>query len=155
LAFASLASPSKLGWQMLASLASPSKPGECRRVWRVWRVWRVRHISEKDHFGKYSNSPKMANFRRVLKFDKFAVEWPLLSIYLSIYRYFSIFPEHKQHVKAWKLLPPNMLFLLLQNYELKHRWVTLSTIFPPKNITEKPKEKNCCHEYLLFIADND
>ncbi len=45
--------------------------GECRRVWRVQpnqvgkcrRVWRVRHISKKGHFGEYSNSPKMANFR--------------------------------------------------------------------------------------------
>ncbi len=64
--------------------------GKCRLVWRVratlhgecrWdrRVWRVRHISEKGHFGEYSNSPKMANFWRVLEFDKFAVEWPLLS----------------------------------------------------------------------------
>ncbi len=60
------------------------------KFWRVWRVranqvgecrrvWRVRPIFKKGHFGEYSNLPKMANFRRVLKFDKFAVEWPLLS----------------------------------------------------------------------------
>ena len=61
--------------------------GKCRRVWRVlgkwfgeWRrVWRVLHISENGPFGEYSHSPKTANFRRVLKFDKFAGEWPLLS----------------------------------------------------------------------------
>ena len=35
---------------------------------------------QKDHFGEYSNSPKMANFWRVLEFDKFAGEWPLLTI---------------------------------------------------------------------------
>ncbi len=60
--------------------------GECRQVWQVRanqvgecrRVWRVRHISEKGHFGEYSNLPKMANFWRVLKFAKFAGEWPLL-----------------------------------------------------------------------------
>ncbi len=60
--------------------------GECRWVWRVranqvgkcGQVWRVRHISEKGHFCEYSNSPKMANFWRVLEFAKFAGEWPLL-----------------------------------------------------------------------------
>jgi hypothetical protein len=42
-------------------------------------MYRVRPIFKNDHFGEYSNSPKMANFRRVLEFDKFAGEWPLLS----------------------------------------------------------------------------
>jgi hypothetical protein len=58
------------------------------RVWRVrakWfgesrRVWRVRHISKKGHFDEYLNSPKMANFRRVLEVAKFAGEWPLLRL---------------------------------------------------------------------------
>ena len=37
-------------------------------------------IRQKWHIsGEYSNSPKIANFRRVLVFNKFAVEWPLLS----------------------------------------------------------------------------
>jgi hypothetical protein len=51
----------------------PKQVGECRRMYRV------RPIFQKDHFGEYSNSTKMANFRRVLKFNKFAVEWPLLT----------------------------------------------------------------------------
>ncbi len=63
--------------------------GKCRQVWRVranqvgecLRVWQVQHISEKGHFGEYSNSPKMANFRRVLKFAKFAGKWPLLTYF--------------------------------------------------------------------------
>ncbi len=58
--------------------------GKCQQVWRVLtkqvgecrRVW---HIYKKGHFGKYSNLPKMANFRRVLEFAKFGGEWPLLS----------------------------------------------------------------------------
>jgi hypothetical protein len=52
---ASLASPSKPGWRMKANLASPT-------------------IFQKDHFGEYSNLPKMANFWRVLEFAKFAGE---------------------------------------------------------------------------------
>ncbi len=59
--------------------------GESRQVWQVLskrlcecrQVWRVRLISEKDHFGEYSNSPKMVNFRGVLEFAKFACEWPI------------------------------------------------------------------------------
>ncbi len=61
--------------------------GECRRMYRVRpkqvgecrRMYRVRPIFQNDHFGEYWNSPKMANFRRVLEFDKFAGEWPLLT----------------------------------------------------------------------------
>jgi hypothetical protein len=41
-------------------------------------------FSKKGHFGEYSNSPKNANFWRVLKFDKFAGEWPLLSLDATI-----------------------------------------------------------------------
>ncbi len=44
----------------------------------VGRMYRVRRIFQNDHFGEYSNSPKLANFWRVLEFDKFAGEWPLL-----------------------------------------------------------------------------
>ncbi len=58
---ASLASPSKLGWRMSASLASPSKPG--------W--WMSASLASPAHFRKRP-------FWRVLEFDKFAVEWPLL-----------------------------------------------------------------------------
>ncbi len=66
--------------------------GECRRVWWVRanqigkcrRIYRVRPIFKKGHFGEYSNLPKLANFRRVLEFDKFAVEWPLLNLNLNI-----------------------------------------------------------------------
>jgi hypothetical protein len=67
---------------------SPNSHKTCQtclsRVWRVraaglgkcrW-VWRVIHISEKGHFGEYSNSPKMANGWRVLEFAKFAGKWP-------------------------------------------------------------------------------
>ncbi len=58
-----------------------------RRMYRVRGKWlanvrqmyRVRHIFQNGHFGKYSNSPKLANFWRVLEFDKFAGEWPLLN----------------------------------------------------------------------------
>ncbi len=46
--------------------------GQCQRMYRV------RPIFQNGHFGEYSNSPKMANFWRVLEFDKFAGEWPLL-----------------------------------------------------------------------------
>jgi hypothetical protein len=56
----SLASPRETVWQMLASLVSPAR-------------------FQKDHFAEYSNLPKMANFRRVLEFAKFAREWPLLN----------------------------------------------------------------------------
>jgi hypothetical protein len=61
LPFASLASPRKMVWRMSASLASPSKPG--------WRM--STNLASPTHFQKGS-------FLRVLKFDKFAVEWPLL-----------------------------------------------------------------------------
>jgi hypothetical protein len=44
----------------------------------VRRMYRVRPIFQNGHFGEYSNSPKLANFWRVLEFDKFAGEWPLL-----------------------------------------------------------------------------
>ncbi len=42
----------------------PKQVGECRRMYRVWPIF------QNDHFGKYSNSTKMANFWRVLEFDK-------------------------------------------------------------------------------------
>ncbi len=77
-------------WQVLTKWF-----GECRRVGakqvgKCWRVWwvrakqvgecrRVRHISEKDHFGKFEYSPKMVNFWQVLEFAKFAREWPFLN----------------------------------------------------------------------------
>ena len=61
LPFASLASPRKMVWRMSASLASPSKPG--------WRM--LMNLASPTHFQKGS-------FRRVLEFNKFAVEWPLL-----------------------------------------------------------------------------
>jgi hypothetical protein len=54
-------------------------------------MYRVRPIFQNDHFGKYSNSPKMANFRRVLKFDKFAGEWPLLRYVTKCTFYFTAF----------------------------------------------------------------
>ncbi len=68
-------------WQVLGK-----RFGECRWVWRVLgkrfgecrRVWRV--ISENGHFGEYSHSPETANSRRVLKFAKFACEWPFLNL---------------------------------------------------------------------------
>jgi hypothetical protein len=44
----------------------------------VGQMYRVRPIFQNGHFGEYSNSPKLANFWRVLEFDKFAGEWPLL-----------------------------------------------------------------------------
>jgi len=45
----------------------------------VGRMYRVRPIFQNGHFGEYSNLPKLVNFWRVLEFDKFAGEWPLLS----------------------------------------------------------------------------
>ncbi len=45
---------------------------------KCWRMYRVRPIFQNGHFGEYSNSLKLANFWRVLEFDKFAGEWPLL-----------------------------------------------------------------------------
>ncbi len=51
--------------------------GKC--LANVGRMYQVRPIFQNGHFGEYSNSPKLANFWRVLKFDKFAGEWPLLS----------------------------------------------------------------------------
>jgi hypothetical protein len=45
----------------------------------VGRMYRVRPIFQNGHFGEYSNLPKLANFWRVLEFDKFAGEWPLLT----------------------------------------------------------------------------
>ncbi len=81
----------------LRSLNSPNSPNSlnsCKsrqtclsRVWRVrakWlanvgRMYRVRPIFQNGHFGEYSNSPKLANFWRVLEFHKFAGKWPLLS----------------------------------------------------------------------------
>ncbi len=67
LPFASLASPRKMVWRMSASLASPSKP--------AWRM--STNLASPTHFQKGS-------FWRVLEFDKFAVEWPLLSYFLHI-----------------------------------------------------------------------
>jgi hypothetical protein len=40
-----------------------------RPKWRKWAFWRVLEFA------------KLANFRRVLEFDKFAGEWPLLNIF--------------------------------------------------------------------------
>ncbi len=57
-----------------ANVTSPGKMvGECRA-----------NVSSPANFPKwpffeYSNSPKLANFWRVLEFDKFAGEWPLLN----------------------------------------------------------------------------
>jgi hypothetical protein len=53
--------------------------GKSQGVWRVRATWlgecrRVSHISENGRFGEYSHSPKMVNFRGVLKFAKFAGE---------------------------------------------------------------------------------
>jgi hypothetical protein len=62
LPFASLASPRKMLWRMSASLASKSKAG--------WRM--SMNLASPTHFQKGS-------FWRVLKFDKFAVEWPMLN----------------------------------------------------------------------------
>jgi hypothetical protein len=61
--------------------------GRMYRVWGKWlanvgRMYRVRPIFQNGHFGEYSNSTKLANFWRVLEFDKFAGEWPLLKIQL-------------------------------------------------------------------------
>jgi len=58
--------------------------GRMYRVRGKWlanggRMYRVRPIFQNGHFGEYSNLTKLANFRRVLEFDKFAGEWPLLS----------------------------------------------------------------------------
>ncbi len=66
-----------------ANVSSPGKMvGECRAnvssptYFPKWSFWRVN-----GHFGEYSKSPKLANFWRVLEFDKFAGEWPLLSYF--------------------------------------------------------------------------
>jgi hypothetical protein len=66
---ASLASPSKPGWRISASLASPTH----FQKGSFWQVF------------EFSNSPKMANFRGVLEFNKFAVEWPLLKKTLCLF----------------------------------------------------------------------
>jgi hypothetical protein len=73
--WASLASPRNMAWQMSASLASPRN-----MVWQMlvslgslahfrirpfWRIWVL---------------PKVAIFWRVLKFAKFACQWPFLII---------------------------------------------------------------------------
>ncbi len=73
-------------WGVLAKLLR-----ECLWVWRVLvlvvveygRVWQISKISEKYHFSKCEYSPKTASFGRVLKFAKFAREWPLLNHNLS------------------------------------------------------------------------
>jgi hypothetical protein len=65
-------------------MATRPKFAKMYRVQAKWlanvgRMYRVRPIFQNGHFGKYSNSPKLANFWRVLECDKFAGEWPLLS----------------------------------------------------------------------------
>ena len=81
--FASLASPRNTAWRMSASLASPrnttwqmlaSLASSRNRAWRMLASLASLHISENGCFGKYSHSPKMASFARVLKFAKFAGE---------------------------------------------------------------------------------
>ena len=64
-------------------LANVGRMYQVRGKWlaNVGRMYRVRPIFQNGHFGEYSNSPKLANFWRVLEFDKFAGEWPLLRIY--------------------------------------------------------------------------
>jgi hypothetical protein len=47
-------------------------------------MYRVRPIFQKRAFWRVLAFAKLANFRRVLEFDKFAGEWPLLIIYLFI-----------------------------------------------------------------------
>jgi hypothetical protein len=49
-------------------LANVGRMYRVRPKWRKWPFWRVLEFA------------KLANFRRVLKFDKFAGEWPLLSV---------------------------------------------------------------------------
>jgi hypothetical protein len=73
---ASLASPGKVGWRMSTNVSSPGKVG--------WRM--LINVSSPGKVGwrmaanlaSPTNFPK-GPFWRVLKFDKFAVEWPLLS----------------------------------------------------------------------------
>ncbi len=61
-------------------LANVGQMYRVRGKWlaNVGRMYRVRPIFQNGHFGEYSNLPKLANFWRVLEFDKFAGEWPLL-----------------------------------------------------------------------------
>ena len=63
-------------------LANVGRMYRVRGKWlaNVGRMYRVRPIFQNGHFGEYSNSTKLANFWRVLEFDKFAGEWPLLRL---------------------------------------------------------------------------
>jgi hypothetical protein len=44
-------------------------------------MYRVRPIFQKRAFWRVLAFAKLANFRRVLEFDEFAGEWPLLSFF--------------------------------------------------------------------------
>ena len=71
LPLASLASPSKPGWRMSASLVSPSKP--------CWQM--SANLASSTHFQERPfwwvlEFAKNGNFRLVLEFAKFVVEWP-------------------------------------------------------------------------------
>ncbi len=68
-------------WRVRAKwLANVGRMYRVQGKWlaNVGRMYRVRPIFQNGHFGEYSNSTKLANFWRVLEFDKFAGEWPLL-----------------------------------------------------------------------------
>ena len=71
-------------WRVRAKwLANVGRMYRVRGKWlaNVGRMYRVRPIFQNGHFGEYLNSPKLVNFWRVLKFDKFAGEWPLLNFF--------------------------------------------------------------------------
>jgi hypothetical protein len=81
--WASLASPGKVGWGMSKNVSSPGKVG--------WRMsTNVSSLSKtclrtSANLSSPTNFPK-GPFWRVLEFDKFAGEWPLLSSDLNLHQ---------------------------------------------------------------------
>ncbi len=127
-------------WSSLHSLNLPNSPNlpnlpNSRKTcfWRDWRVWlgkcwrvranqvgkcrqilRVQPLFKKGHFGEYSNWPKMANFWRVLEFDKFAVEWPLLTFFTQITHEWGVFFQIYTHV-CWNIFWNKIFCCIMYN----------------------------------------
>jgi hypothetical protein len=137
-------------------------------------------IFQKDHFGEYSNLPKMANFWRVLEFAKFAGELPLLNKYTKYYlEFFNLqtkynnlipsiaYPIHKKKSPMCEKRNPTMIFATDFFFSTKTLYlcflIFLSTIFAIfaifnysdllEQIVPTAKHENVVNRFFLFAID--
>jgi hypothetical protein len=102
-----VSSPGKVGWPMLANVSSPAN-------FPKWPFWRVLEFAKNGEF-----------FLRVLEFDKFAGEWPLLRFSTFVkYVFFICFSSATDLTvidTTWIGIPEN--FLKNQTKLISFRWI--------------------------------